>query len=248
MTAELHLPDLPEVRIEVPTSRADALAPLPARGSTPRRVPWHLRLRDTLSAYLPLLLMLLLALGTWWLVKNTPLPGAPPEARAPRSEPDYEMRGFAIERFAPDGRLVLRIEGERARHYPDTDRIEIDKARIRGFAADGRETVATAERVLGNGDGSELQLRGGAEVTAVDAGGALVWMSSDFLHLFLVTERVRTHLPVLVRWGGTEVNAGGLEYDNAAARLELKGPIKAVLTPRVVKSETRPSRRQESRP
>ena len=243
MTAELHLPDLPEVRIEVPTSRADArgdaLAPLPARGSTPRRVPWHLRLRDTLSAYLPLLLMLLLALGTWWLVKNTPLPGAPPEARAPRSEPDYEMRGFAIERFAADGRLVLRIEGERARHFPDTDRIEIDKARIRGFAADGRETVATARRVVGNGDGSELQLQGGAEVTAVDASGALVWMSSDFLHLFLVTERVRTHLPVLVRWGGTEVSAGGLDYDNASARLELKGPLKAVLTPRVPRKETR---------
>jgi lipopolysaccharide export system protein LptC len=63
-------------------------------------------------------------------------------------------------------------------------------------------------------------------------------MSSDFLHLFLVTERVRTHLPVLVRWGGTEVSAGGLDYDNASSRLELKGPLKAVLTARAARKES----------
>jgi lipopolysaccharide export system protein LptC len=224
MSVELHLPDLPEV----PISLGPAV-PAPRRAA---RTPWHVRLRETLVGYLPLLLMLALALATWWLVKNTPLPAPPTEARAVRSEPDYTMRQFALERFAPDGRLVLRIEGEWLRHFPDTDRVEIEDARIRAIAADGRVTLATARRALGNADGSELQLLGGAEVTSTDASGAPVWMKSEFLHAFFVTERVRTHLPVQVRYGDTSVRAAGLEYDNGARRLDFKGPMTATLAPR----------------
>ena len=55
MAVELHLPDLPEI----PLSLGPPHPPGPRA-----RVPWHVRVQDVLSAYLPLLLMLLLALGT----------------------------------------------------------------------------------------------------------------------------------------------------------------------------------------
>ncbi len=226
MSVELHLPDLPEVPITLG----------PAAGAPPRPpLPWHLRLRELLSAYLPLLLMALLALASWWLVKNAPRPAAVPESTVVRTEPDYTMTQFALERFGADGRLRLRIEGERLRHFPDTDRIEIDRAQIRAYAPDGRVTLATAQRALGNGDGSEIQLLGGAEVTAEDASGVPLVMRGEFLHAFLVTERVQTHLPVLVRHGATELKAAGLSYDHATRRLELKGPLRAVMAPRVSK-------------
>lgn len=222
MSVELHIPDLPEVPI--------GLGPAP--GAPPRpRMPWHLRLREVLSAYLPLLLMTALALATWWLVKHAPRAEPPRTERAVRSEPDYTMSGFALERFAPDGRLLLRIEGERLRHFPDTDRLEIDGAQIRAFAPDGRITLATAQRAIGNGSGTELQLLGGAEVTAQDESGLPVVMRGEFLHAFLLQERIVTHLPVLVRHGASELRAAGLSYDHAARRLELKGPLRAVLAP-----------------
>jgi lipopolysaccharide export system protein LptC len=226
VSVELHLPDLPEVPISLG----------PAAGRPPRpRLPWHLRLREAISAYLPLLLMLLLALFSWWLVKNAPRTEAAPEARAPAGEPDYTMTQFALERFDATGRLKLRIEGERLRHFPDSDRIEIERARIRAFAPDGRETLATAERALGKGDGSELQLLGGAEVTAQDRAGAPLVMRGEFLHAFFVTEQVKSHLPVLVRQAGSELRAAGLDYDHAAQRLALKGPLRAQLTPKVTR-------------
>lgn len=223
MSVELHLPDLPEVPI--------SLGP-PDAGRPRVRVPWHLRLRDALSSYLPLLLMTLLALGTWWLVQHSPKPAGPEVQRPVSAEPDYVMTQFALERFDATGRLKLRIEGAQLRHFPATDRIEIDGATIRAYAPDGRVTLATAQRALGNGDGSEIQLLGGAEVTAPDKNGVPLLMRSEFLHAFLVTERIQTHLPVLVRQGGTELNAGGLSYDHAAQRLELKGPVRAQLAPR----------------
>ena len=225
MSVELHLPDLPEVPISLG----------PARGRAPRqRMPWHLRLRETISSYLPLLLMLLLALASWWLVKNSPRPAPLAEDRPVSTEPDYSMNAFALERFDAEGHLRLRIAGASMRHFPATDRIEIDDAKIHAIAPDGRVTEAHARRALGNGDGSEVQLIGGAEVASTDAGGQPVLMRSEFLHAFLVTEQVRSHLPVWVRVGANEWRAGGLDYDHAARKLDLAGPMRAELTARAV--------------
>jgi lipopolysaccharide export system protein LptC len=198
------------------------------------RLPWHLRLLELLTAYLPVLLMMLLALGTWWLVKNTPLPEAERAAVAPRHEPDYTMTDFRVQRFAADGAMRVQIEGERMRHYPDTDTLEIDNPRIRAIAPDGRITLASARQALANGDGSEVQLIGGAQVVREAAAKQeAIEFRGEFLHAFLNTERVRSHLPVVVRRGATVVRADGMEYDNLAQVVDLKGRIRAVFAPPV---------------
>jgi lipopolysaccharide export system protein LptC len=220
VSVELHLPDLPEVPISL-----GPVAGAPARPA----VPWHLRLRDGLSSYLPLLLLALLALATWWLAKNSPRGVAAPAERPLSTEPDYTMNQFALERFDAAGRLKLRIEGASLRHIPATDRIEIDEVQISAYAPDGSVTLAHARRALGNGDGSELQLLGGAEVTSPGAAGGDLVMRSEFLHAFTALERIKSHLPVLVRQGGTEMTAAGLDYDHGARLLELKGPLRIVL-------------------
>jgi lipopolysaccharide export system protein LptC len=224
LSVELHLPDLPEVPI--------SLGPPGGRGAPGVTAPWHVRLREVLSAYLPLLLMLALGLATWWLVKHSPAPPGLTEPRAPTTAPDYTMSGFALERFDAAGRLRLRIEGARLRHFPDQDRIEIDAPEVRVLAPDGRVTLAHARRALGNGDGSEVQLLGAAELRSTDAQGGPLRMRSEFLDLFLVAERVVTHLPVEVEASGSSLHAAGLDYDHAAGRLELKGPMRAELAPR----------------
>ncbi|MCU0968184.1 MAG: LPS export ABC transporter periplasmic protein LptC [Rubrivivax sp.] len=222
MSVELHLPDLPEVPISLGA----------VRGAPPRpRPPWTVRLREALAGYLPLLMMGVLALGTLWLVRVTPKPSAAPAERAARTAPDYTMSGFTLERFGPDGSLRLRMEGARMRHFPDVDRIEVDDIRLRSVAPDGRVTEARAQRAIANGDGSEVQLVGGAEVDGVDARGEPLAMRSEFLHAFLASERLRTHLPVVVTRGGSEIRAAGLDYEHAAGRLELKGPMRLTLVP-----------------
>lgn len=209
------------------------LAPAPAPDRRRARLPWHLRLLETVTAYLPVLLMALLALGTWWLVKNTP-PLEPQEPEAPpRHEPDYTMQQFQVQRFGADGRLNVQVEGDELRHYPDTDTLEVSNPRIRAIGVDGRVTRASAQRALSNGDGSELQLFGQAQVVREgSAGEAPIEFRSEFLHAFLLTEKVRSHLPVVVRRGASELRAVGMEYDNLARVIELKGRVRATFEPR----------------
>lgn len=195
-------------------------------------LPWHLRLLDALTAYLPVLLMMLLALGTWWLVKNTPVPGDEHPQPPPRREPDYTMTDFSVQRFAADGAMRVRIDGDRMRHYPDSDTLEIDAPRIRAIGPHGQVTIASARRALANGDGSEVQLIGQAEVLReASEREQAIEFRGEFLHAFLDTERVRSHLPVVVRQGATEMRADGLEYDNLAKVIDLKGRVRATFAP-----------------
>ena len=221
-TPELHLPDLPEVQL-------GGSAP-PAEGPRPRRA-WRHTWPQAVASYLPLLLMALLAAGTWWLVKNTPVtPG--PAAQAPaRQEPDYLMQGFSITRFDREGRVMLRIDGDQMRHFPMTDRLEIDGVRVHAVAPDGRTTDASALRAVANGDGSEVQLLGQAQVRSQIDGGQVLQVQGEFLHAFLRFERLRSHLPVRVQRADTVTTAGGLDYDHVQRTLQLTGPVRSTFSP-----------------
>ena len=189
---------------------------------------WPARLLDLASAYLPLLMMAALASGTWWLVRNAPSVDVPRAAVAPRHEADYEMTNFVVQRFAKDGALRTQIAGERLRHYPDDDTVEIEQPRIRAVGSDGVVTFATANKALANGDGSEVQLLGDARITRPAHGSEQpIEFRSDFLHAFRNVERVRTHLPVVVTEGESVVRAGGMEYDNLTRVVDLKGHTSA---------------------
>ena len=191
---------------------------------------------ERLSVYLPIMLMALMAMGTYWLARNTPALGVIEAQRPATHDPDYSMRGFSVKTFDASGRIKSEVYGTEARHYPDTDTLEIDHPRIRSFNARGELTVATANRALSNGDGSEVQLFGDAVVTrdAVDAQGherPRLEFRGEFLHAFVNTERIKSHLPVELRRGNDRFTAENLEYDNIDQVMELRGRVHGVLQP-----------------
>lgn len=195
-------------------------------------VPGRVRLLDLLATYLPLLLMGLLALGSWWLVKNTPIAEPARPAAAPRHRADYQMSQFVVQRYGADGTMQMQIEGQQLRHFPDTDTLEVENARIRAVGPDGRVTTANSRRALANADGSEVQLLGGAHVVRdADPGRSPTEFRGEFLHFFRTDERVRSHLPVTVTRGASEFRAEAMEYDHLNQVIELKGRVRAVFMP-----------------
>ncbi|MEG1202182.1 MAG: LPS export ABC transporter periplasmic protein LptC, partial [Comamonas sp.] len=161
----------------------------------------NLRLRrvwDFTSIYLPVMLMGLLALGTWWLVRNAPKPQPAPQEVAKGHDIDYYMRDFSIRSFDDTGKLTSEIRGDTLRHFMDTETLEIDQANLRSTRANGAVTVATADRALSNADGSEVQLFGNARVVRqpTKAGAPSMEFRGDFLHAFVNEERVSSNKPV----------------------------------------------------
>lgn len=195
---------------------------------------------DRASIYVPLLMMGVLALGTYWLVRITPNFPTEEAASAIKHEVDYFLRKFNVKSYDDAGLLKSEIHGLEARHYLDTDILEIDQARIRNINPAGDVVNATGNRAYSNGDGSELQLTGNAvvvrEARAVEVGQARavprLEFRGDFLHVFLNEERVKSHKPVVLIRGSDRFSGDSFEYNNIEGVAVLKGRVKGVLMPR----------------
>jgi len=201
--------------------------------------PWRsaLRVWDRVSIYLPIVLMGALALGTYWLVRNSPIFATQEAAQAARHDVDYYMRKFTIKSFDELGTLRSEIKGIEGRHYADTDTLEIDQPRIRSISDQGRHVTSTSNRALSNGDGSEVQLFGDARVVrepVVGVGGEVMprlEFSGEFLHAYVNEERVKSHLPVVLTRGSDQFSGDTFAYNNVTGIAELKGRVKGLMVP-----------------
>lgn len=199
---------------------------------------WLWKAWDRAALYLPMLLMGVLALGAYWLVENAPAPQVAADARPARSEPDYYMRNFAVRSFLENGQLRSEVFGEEARHFPDTDMLEIDKVRIRSFDDQNRLTTATANRALSNSDASEVQLFGNAVVVreAMKAANGELIPRTEFrgehLHAYMDDDRVRSDKPVQITRGDDRFTADTMAYDDQQGVMDMRGRVRGILAPR----------------
>ena len=191
---------------------------------------------DRVTIYLPIILMGVLALATYWLARTTPGatagPGAAPVAR---HEPDYFLRNFSVKSFERTGRLKSEIRGTEARHYPDTDTLVIEQPHMRSYGTKGELTVATANQAISNSDGSQVQLIGNAVVTRELPGKPEVprlEVRGEFLHVFGDKERVKSDQPVTLKRGDDVFHADNMDYDNLDRVMELTGRVRGTLQPR----------------
>lgn len=190
---------------------------------------------ERLSMYLPMILMGVLALGTYWLVRSTPMFATSSVEQPQGHAPDYLMEKFSVRTFDLEGRLKNEILGLEARHFPDTDTMEIEQVTIRNFNDKGHLTTATANRAVTNGDASEVQLIGNALVVreaAVDKSGQEIprmSLRSEFLHAYMETERVKSHKPVELTRGDDQFTAESMDFDNFDQVMQLHGRVRGTL-------------------
>ena len=190
------------------------------------------------SIYLPIVLMGALALGTYWLARNSPVFKAQEASKSAKHDMDYFMRKFTIRSFDEQGIMRSEVKGLEGRHFADTDTLEIDQPRIRSISNLGRQVTSTGNRALSNGDGSEIQLFGDARVVrdpVVGKDGTVVprmEFSGEFLHAYVHEERVKSHLPVVLKRGGDQFSGDTMTYDNVTGVAVLTGRVKGYLLPK----------------
>lgn len=216
------------------------LPPIPAAPATAatRRLSEMLRqVWDQLAIYLPLALMGLLALLTYWMVRNTPDAAEPQERRPQAHEVDFFMRAAVIKTFDAQGRLQNQLIGREMRHYADTATVEVDDPRWQGLTPQGRVTRGSAQRALRQDDGSEVQLIGQAVVVrdaALTTEGRRLprqEFRGEFLHIFAHDERLLSHLPVEFISGSDQFTGNSFRYEHVDQVVELQGRVTARIAP-----------------
>ncbi len=157
---------------------------------------------DLSSIYLPVILMGLLALGTWWLVRNAPKPQSVREAVVPGHEVDYYMSDFSVRNFDGTGVLTSTTVATADRALSNADGSEVQLF--------GNAKVVRSSNKPGV---PQMEFRG------------------EFLHAFVNEERVSSNKPVEIIRGKDRFTADSMVFNNITQVAELKGRVKGVLQP-----------------
>ncbi len=123
---------------------------------------WLRRLLDTLSVYLPMVVMALLASGSWWLVRSVPELLTSTTTPPVRQEPDYRLADFSVKSFDAQGRLTREVSGDTAQHYPATEALHVEQVRIYAQSESGTQMNARAKQGIATDDGTQVTLMGDA--------------------------------------------------------------------------------------
>lgn len=204
---------------------------------------------DRLSLYLPVLLMGLLAMGSWWLASTTIQPQTTTRLEASPHMPDYQLRGFRTQAFdSQSGTWRNTLSGASAMHYPQNDRIDLTQVQGRGINHQGQITTFSATRGRSQNGASEIELWGQAQIQRYSADAVKqdnsestpqLRLESEYLHLLPNQERIQTHLPAVVtQWQKDKKNksikinklsGNSLTYDHTVQVLEIHGSTRALL-------------------
>jgi lipopolysaccharide export system protein LptC len=173
----------------------------------------------------PLLLMLTLALLTFWLERLTQEEAPQPAPR--RHDPDFIIEGFTLTEFGVGGKPVTTLSAARMTHYPDDGSTDLLAPRAVQTRPGEPRLRLSADRGTLTQDGNELLLYDNVQLLRDNAAGAEESrLRSSFLHFIAPRSLVRSDREVEYSSPGRSLRARGMEYDNATGQLVLHAQVR----------------------
>lgn len=172
----------------------------------------------------PLLLMLSLALLTFWLERTARMDQTHPSLR--RHDPDYLVHNFRIVGYGPTGTPESMLSALRMVHYPDDDSTSLDVPRVLQTKAGEAPMTLTADRGALSQDGEDTFLYD--NVLLVRSAIPLLpelRMETSFLHAVRSRSLFRTDRDIAIREDGRYLTGRGLEYNNESRVLQLRARV-----------------------
>jgi lipopolysaccharide export system protein LptC len=183
-------------------------------------------MNSRLTHALPILLMLLLGGMTLWLQHAIQAPDVQRTDRA-RHEPDALVEQFTVTRLAADGRPEARVSASRMVHFADDDSTELTRPQL--VKTDPGVTMTVrADRGVVTRDYEHAYFYDNVQLArSGDEAGEPLQLRTQFLHVMIREDLVRSDRPVTITRGQSSLSGVGLEYDRKAGRLTLLSSVKA---------------------
>ena len=173
----------------------------------------------------PLVLMLTLALLTFWLERLTQEEPAKPAPR--RHDADFIVEGFTLTEFGADSKPVTTLSAAKMTHYPDDGSTDLVAPRAVQTQPGEPRLRLSSDRGTLTQDGNELLLYDNVLLARDNAAGAEESrLRSSFLHFVSPRSLVRTDREVEFTAPGRSLRGRGMEYDNATGQLVLHAQVR----------------------
>jgi lipopolysaccharide export system protein LptC len=179
----------------------------------------------------PLMLMVALALLTFWLERTARIEQYHPSLR--RHDPDYLVHNFRVTAYGTNGLPESTLGARKMVHYPDDDSTELDAPRVVQTKPGEAPMTLTADRGALSQDGEDTFLYDNVLlVRSAIPQQPEMRMQTNFLHIVRARSLVRSDREVTVREEGRSLTGRGLEYDNGSRVLHLRDKVQGRFEPR----------------
>lgn len=179
----------------------------------------------------PLLLMLALALLTFWLDRTVREEEAHPSLR--RHDPDYIVENFRVLNYNQSGAVESSLTARKMLHYPDDDSTELAQPHLVETKTGQPRTDVSALRGVLSQDGEEVFLYDNVvlEREATDARSAMRVETSE-LQYARSRSIARSDRDVRIIEDRQVISGRGMEYDLDAERIALRERVRARVEPK----------------
>jgi len=194
------------------------------------------RLLDALSLYLPMIVLALLACGSWWLVRSMPSLSSPPTHKPVRQDPDYRLSDFSVKSFDTTGQMTREVAGKSAQHFPATEELHIEQIRIFAQNDRGGRMNAQAQQGIASDDGAKVTLLGQAQaIKHSQADLPQIELRGERLVALPDEDRIESLDPVNITRDRDVFTANAMSFNSNTGEYALQGSVRGVLVPKTTK-------------
>jgi lipopolysaccharide export system protein LptC len=194
------------------------------------------RLWDALSVYLPLIVLALLACGSWWLVRSMPALSSPQTNKPVRQDPDYRLRDFSVKSFNAKGQMAREVTGKTAQHFPASEELHIADIRIFAQNETGDSMNAQAQQGISSDDGAKVILIGQAQaIKHPQADSPQIELRGERLVALPDQDRVVSDDPVHITRGRDVFTANTMDFSSKTGEYALQGRVRGTLVAKPTK-------------
>ena len=183
---------------------------------------------------LPLLMLaVVLALGSFWLLEIMRKSGKDSNPAAARVDPDYFVENFNFVRLSATGEAQYNISGKRMVHNPADDTHTVELPVINSLSRERPPMTARADRARIEADGSKVHMYDQVRIDRPKTPTSnLFHMESDYLLVLPNEDVMRTDKPVRMTLGESQLNGTGMVANNATGQVQLASRVQASLPPK----------------
>ncbi len=189
-------------------------------------------MKNLSNTLFPLLLLLILALLTFWLRQATQMDEVKNTGKL-RHDPDYIIYNATARQFDADGRVKSTLRSVEARHFPDDETTHFIKPTLLYQHLTRPNILTSAKSGIATKGAERVDLTGDVNITR-DASPKRAAMHAvmDNFTAFPNEEKGETASAVKITEGNSWANGIGLKIDMVRETYELQSQARALIAPR----------------
>jgi len=182
--------------------------------------------RGRISSLFPLLLMLALAAGSFWLERAVQLPQSDQSGRL-RHDPDFIADDIDITQMNAAGHPEYVLSAARMTHYPDDDSTNVLAPHLVQRQDKASPISIRSDRGLILSRGKEVKLYGNVLLLRMaDKGHGEMRVQTEYLDVFPDRDFARTDKAVRITRDKSRLTGIGMEFNNKTQQLALLSQVR----------------------